>query len=83
MKVASRWKPGHVVRRDTEAGLFVEINSPVSTRTELHVQTALLKPRPANLDLLWNQIRKPSSSTSCVETTPTSPSNTWVASGYA
>jgi len=43
--IGARWKPGHVVRRDTEAGTFCEINSPIYTRTEILVQRALLRNR--------------------------------------
>ena len=61
MKVASLWKPGHIIKRDTEYGTYWEVNSPMNTRAELLVQTAVLKRKPSNLDLLWNQSTRPMS----------------------
>lgn len=41
--IGSRWQPGIVERRDTEAGTYECLNSRIETRTELLVQRALLK----------------------------------------
>lgn len=40
--ISSRWKPGHVIRIDTERGSFEEINAPLLSSAEIDVQTALL-----------------------------------------
>lgn len=42
--ISSRWKPGHVIRIDTQAGSFEEINAPLMSIDALNVQTALLPP---------------------------------------
>lgn len=44
--IGSRWQPGHVVRIDTRAGTFEEINPPCDRDDERRLQTALLKPEP-------------------------------------
>jgi hypothetical protein len=48
-QLSSRWKPGHVVRRDTGAGTYEEINSPMYDNAEIKVQRALLArpPKPS------------------------------------
>jgi hypothetical protein len=56
--IASRWKEGHVIRQDRETGTYEEINSPIYSRAEVHVQAALFRPAPSNLDRLWNQKRE-------------------------
>lgn len=56
--ISKLWSPGHVRRIDTERGIFIEINSPIETSTELITQRALLKAPPSNIDLLWNQKRE-------------------------
>ena len=40
--IGSRWRPGHVIRRDTELGTFESVNPPLETMTEALVQRALL-----------------------------------------
>ncbi len=40
--IGARWKPGHIIRRDTETGTFEEVNSPLESRTELVAQRALI-----------------------------------------
>lgn len=56
--IGSRHIEGHVIRRDTHAGTYEEINSPVTTLVEKHAQHALLNRKPpSNLDRLWNQKR--------------------------
>lgn len=40
--IGARWKPGHIVRRDTETGMFEEVNSPLESRTEIVAQRALM-----------------------------------------
>lgn len=42
--IGQRWKPGHVIKRDDERGMFCEVNSPIYTSAELDVQRALLSP---------------------------------------
>ena len=42
--IGARWAPGFVERRDTQAGTFEAINSPIATAAELEVQRALLRP---------------------------------------
>ena len=44
--IGSRWRPGHVERRDTETGLYESINSRIDSATELMVQSALLSTVP-------------------------------------
>ena len=43
--IGTRWKPGHVIRRDTETGDYCEINSPMRSATEWFVQQAMLAKR--------------------------------------
>jgi hypothetical protein len=46
--IGSRWRPGHVIRRDTELGTFESVNPPLETMTEALVQRALLaKAKPS------------------------------------
>ena len=40
--IGTRWKPGHVIRRDTETGDYCEINSPMRSASEWFVQRAML-----------------------------------------
>lgn len=40
--ISSRWKPGHIVRHDSEAGTYEEINPPLHTPTEHSVQHAFI-----------------------------------------
>lgn len=42
--VGSRWRPGHVERRDTETGFYEAVNSRMDNAVELDVQRALLAP---------------------------------------
>ena len=42
--IGARWAPGFVERRDTQAGTFEAINSPLATLAEAQVQRALLTP---------------------------------------
>ncbi len=42
-----RWTPQHVIRIDTLAGFYEEINSPVYARAEREVQRALLPQKPS------------------------------------
>lgn len=51
--ISSRWEPGHVTRIDTEAGTFEEVNSPLTSSTEAHVQAALLHRKPSGYPWQW------------------------------
>jgi len=52
--ISSRWKPGHVIRIDTERGSFEEINAPLVSTTEAVVQHVLLtKPKPTGYPWQW------------------------------
>ena len=53
VSIGSRWKPGHVVRIDTEAGTFEEVNAPLASSTEAYVQAALLAPKPTGYPVTW------------------------------
>lgn len=55
--IGSRYTTKHIIRRDTEAGTFEEVNCRMDTLVALHAQRALFKPLPSNLDRLWNQKR--------------------------
>lgn len=44
VRIGERWVPEHVVRRDTKAGIYEEINSPMYKASEGEIQAALLKP---------------------------------------
>ncbi len=44
--IGLRWKPGHVMRRDTESGHYEEVNSPSDSNTERLIQRALLPRKP-------------------------------------
>lgn len=46
-RVGARYVKANVVRRDTLAGFFEELNSPLTSRSEAHVQRALLTQPPA------------------------------------
>lgn len=41
--IGTRWKPGHVERRDTSTGRYESINSLMTSRDELDIQRALLR----------------------------------------
>lgn len=53
VNISSRWAPGHRTRIDTEAGTFEEVNSPLASSTEAHVQAALLSRKPTGYPLQW------------------------------
>jgi len=44
VQLGSRWRPGHIERRDTEAGTFEAVNPHALTASEILVQRALLRP---------------------------------------
>ena len=48
--IGSRWRPGHVERRDTETGLYEQINSRMDHHIELSIQRALLTKMPAYVE---------------------------------
>lgn len=43
LDIGGRYTRDHVVRRDTQAGTFEEINSPMVSSTERNTQSALLR----------------------------------------
>lgn len=45
--IGTRYTRHHVIRRDTTAGTYEEVNSPLETRTERAAQLALLAKQPA------------------------------------
>ena len=51
--ISSRWAHGHRTRIDTEAGTFEEVNSPLASSTEAHVQAALLHRKPSGYPWQW------------------------------
>ena len=51
--ISSRWAPGHRTRIDTEAGTFEEVNSPLTSSTEAHVQAALLHRKSSGYPWQW------------------------------
>ena len=51
--ISSRWAPGHRTRIDTEAGTFEEVNSPLTSSTEAHVQAALLSRKSTGYPWQW------------------------------
>lgn len=51
--ISSRWEPGHRTRIDTEAGTFEEVNSPLTSSTEAHVQAALLHHKSPGYPWQW------------------------------
>lgn len=59
--IGARWRPGHVVKIDTDAGTFEEVNGPCERDSEAAVQRALLaKPKPQAprvLDVLFDLMR--------------------------
>lgn len=50
--IGTRWRPGHVERRDSETGFFEAINSPIDSRAEIEIQRALLW-RPETRSRAW------------------------------
>ena len=46
VSIGARWRPGHRVFRDDEAGTYSEVNSPMINTSEKLVQRALLAPPP-------------------------------------
>ena len=46
VEIGSRWRPGHRVFRDDDAGDYFEVNSRMLKASEHLIQLALLAPKP-------------------------------------
>lgn len=44
VQIGSRWRPGFVERKNTETGVFEQVNPPLDTQADIKLQRALLKP---------------------------------------
>ena len=44
--IGSRWRPGHIERRESDSGFYESVNSPMHSYAEVSVQRALLRPPP-------------------------------------
>lgn len=44
--IGSRWRPGHIERRESDSGFYESVNSPMHSYAEVSVQRALLRPAP-------------------------------------
>lgn len=53
--ISTRWKPGHVERRDTGTGRYESVNSRIEMPCEINIQRVLLGPdEPEQISIFSN-----------------------------
>jgi len=51
--IGTRWTPSHVIKRDSVAGTYEEVNAPLESSTEARMQTVLLAAKTDRYPVLW------------------------------